>query len=670
MKRISYLALLILVPFSLMAQLVDPNHHDHIAPLHSNPIVALAAKQATANPHNKRAQAIAIDTVQLPFLDDFSKPGPYPDTTWWIDKNVYVNFNMPVCPYSLGVATFDGLDSLGLPYHPNISPYKSDTADFLTSKPISWVKPHGGNYTLLDSVYLSFYYQAGSYFGVDGNGRSSLGYFPISTDTLMLQFKAAGQLDWHTVWSHQGYTPVADTDTVFHLVMIPFDSAMLPYMTSGFQFRFMNYSSCAAADHWNIDYVYLNAFRNYADTVHNDVAFVYDAPSMLANYTAEPWEQYQQTDLRTTPMNLFERNNKASTGGNPASPNIINETYGYTINTPGTTTTYSGGAYNLYPFVDSGYNKYTPQAAPPLTTTNFPSALSGPTNYTITHTLKNTGDFDPWNDTLRFNQIFNNYYAYDNSCPEYAYYINGIPNVPYYLAYQFSLNKADTIFGMDVYFDYAFVNAKACTMKMIVWNDKGGVPGDTVYVDDTIINPYYPNLGNDIFTRFKFRKAKPMPAGKFYIGFEVTTGDSINIGFEFNQNHMNQIFYCLDPFANNLTWYNSTFAGSLLMRPLVGSPKGPASVQELDDTANDVVVYPNPSKGVFNFKIANGQQLMAGSKIEVYNMLGENIATTNSLPLGGSGWALDLSTQPSGIYLYRITTKEGKLIKADKLVKE
>jgi len=653
MYKITRLVLLFILPLSLAAQQLDPGHHDHLAPLHSNPVVMQAAKQLAAQPHIKKAMSMSMDT--LPFLDDFSKPGPYPDTGHWVDRNVYVNYNMAVCPYTLGVATFDGLDSVGLPYKPALSPYGADTADFLTSKPINWAlpKPKVGNYTLNDSIYFSFYYQAGSYFGVDGNGRSSLGYFPNTNDTLQLQFRAAGQLNWHTVWAHEGYTPTADTDTVFHRVMIPFDSTKLAYMTSGFQFRFMNYSSPAGADHWSIDEVYLNAHRSYADTTQNDVTFVYDAPSMLANYTAEPWEQYQLTDWRSTPMHLFERNNKASAGGNPTSHNIVNETYNYTINTA-PTTTYLGGAYNLWPFVDSGYNKYPQHADPALKTLNFPASLTGPTTFTITHSLQNLGDFDLWNDTLRFNQVFDNYYAYDNGCPEAAYYVNGYNSVgggtvPFYQAFQFSLNKADTIFGMQIYIDYDWVNAKNYTFKLIVWNDKGGAPGDTVYVDDTIQNPIYPADGIDQFAVYKFRKPKSMPAGKFYVGWELTQGDSINIGFEFNQNHQNQIFYCENPYAKPLVWYNSTYNGTAMVRPLVGSPKGPASIETLNTTPTDITLYPNPAR--------NEVYLSAEMHNVTLRILGEDgrvLYTADHF----SGNRISTADLPNGFYLVQLTTEK------------
>lgn len=94
-------------------------------------------------------------------------------------------------------------------------------------------------------------------------------------------------------------------------------------------------------------------------------------------------------------------------------------------------------------------------------------------------------------------------------------------------------------------------------------------------------------------------------------------------------------------------------------------PCTPSGINELSG-GNTVTIYPNPSKGVFNLQIANSQQLMSNSRIEVYNMLGENVVP--SFVIRSSQFAIDLSTQPNGIYLYRISTLEGALIGSGRLV--
>jgi hypothetical protein len=68
---------------------------------------------------------------------------------------------------------------------------------------------------------------------------------------------------------------------------------------------------------------------------------------------------------------------------------------------------------------------------------------------------------------------------------------------------------------------------------------------------------------------------------------------------------------------------------------------------------------------------------MANSKIEVYNMLGEKVMNETLRPVtegqGGQTQGdnkIDLSAQPTGIYLYRVTDEYGQLIGSGKLIKE
>ena len=63
---------------------------------------------------------------------------------------MFINRNYPINPISLGVATFDGLDSLGYPYD-IMSNLDGKPADYLTSKPI--------DLSSVNKAFLLFYYQ-------------------------------------------------------------------------------------------------------------------------------------------------------------------------------------------------------------------------------------------------------------------------------------------------------------------------------------------------------------------------------------------------------------------------------------------------------------------------------------------------------------------------------
>lgn len=79
-------------------------------------------------------------------------------------------------------------------------------------------------------------------------------------------------------------------------------------------------------------------------------------------------------------------------------------------------------------------------------------------------------------------------------------------------------------------------------------------------------------------------------------------------------------------------------------------------------------VYPNPNNGAFTLQV-NSERLTMNSKVEIYNMLGNEVYYKQFV-IPKSKFLINLSSQPSGIYLYRITDAKGGLIKSGKLVIE
>lgn len=87
-------------------------------------------------------------------------------------------------------------------------------------------------------------------------------------------------------------------------------------------------------------------------------------------------------------------------------------------------------------------------------------------------------------------------------------------------------------------------------------------------------------------------------------------------------------------------------------------------VKEIKDSTNNTQfkIYPNPSNGVFTI-LSPG--ISAQSEVEVYNLLGEKIYDT---PITKDDLEIDLSGNPTGIYLYRIQTGASILVSKGKLV--
>jgi fibronectin-binding autotransporter adhesin len=76
-----------------------------------------------------------------------------------------------------------------------------------------------------------------------------------------------------------------------------------------------------------------------------------------------------------------------------------------------------------------------------------------------------------------------------------------------------------------------------------------------------------------------------------------------------------------------------------------------------------ISVSPNPSKGVYNFVVSG--QWPAGSKIDIYNVLGQEAGTS---PLIGGSVVVDISNEPNGVYFYKVTDESGGLEGEGKIV--
>lgn len=631
-----------LLPFALcFAQEV-------VTPLTCNPVLVRHYNElVTAKKFH--LYSIASDTLSLPFLDDFSKESIYPDTALWLDKDAFINRDLPIAPPTLGVATLDGVGPSGMPYDTLASTNSSAPADKLTSKPIHL------KYLPSDSVYFSFFWQA--------QGR---GNFPEKSDSLLLQFKNPSipydSIAWTTVWSHAGYS-TSPNDTTFHLVMLRVDTA---FLKDGFQFRFRNWATISGnVDHWHIDYVFLDKNRNRGDTIFSDVAFVYNPISLLKNYTAMPWEQYDSLEMKSN-LNFVIRNNDTTT------KLIASFKYNIFNNAGGTVASYDGGVGNILPFIPFGYGNI-PTITTPCIGTNTPTPspctpysypkLTDTASFLLECALNTTPDKDRWNDTLRYRQKFYDYYAYDDGTAEGGYGVWVSPGIPGgEIAYKFTLNHPDTIVAVQIMFNWMVYNQHLHRFRIMLWKNDGpgGMPR-TVILKDSLVTPQYQytfhpsgwgNLTNDFYT---YMLTSPeILSGTFYVGLvELYTPldhyDLLNIGLDYNTNaNSSKLCWSLDGSLGS--WNQSQIAGSLMMRPVFRNTAALASVSNNENILQQFNIFPNPTTGKFTVVAGNSQY-----KMEIYNMMGEKVYSS----IANTPTTIDLSDNYNGIYFLRLTDEKG-----------
>ncbi len=348
--RIQHIVLLLLI-IGIKPGLQAQEFVDHLPVNTKKSFEALHSHQAAA-----RSTELPLT---LPFWDDFSHPGPYPDQSLWADNYVFINAGFAVHPKTAGVATFDMLDEHGEIYDHIETGNILYTADFLTSHPIDI-----SEFTPEDSLVLSFYYQPQ---GTGGN--------PGRDESLVLQFLGPEEDDdksstrttgrdiqreeddlenWIEMWSANGEKLSdfsQDTFPYFHRVSIAITDE--DYFREDFRFRFLNNvavpigqdNNTGTRSIWNIDYVYLDADRSVLDSAYQDIAFAAPAQSIMRELSSAPWSHY----LANPEAMLRERFNVTITN---LSSGLLNYNYRYLIkNQEGEIIrNYSGGSNVMAPF--------------------------------------------------------------------------------------------------------------------------------------------------------------------------------------------------------------------------------------------------------------------------------------------------------------------------------
>jgi hypothetical protein len=359
--------------------------------------------------------------------------GIYPDDLYWVDSSAYINYNFDSLPPSYGVATLDGLNNFGLPYNEITT---SGPADVLTSKPIFL------NGALEDSVYLSYYFQAGGY-----------GDMPDENDSLILEFKTADTV-WNEIWSTVN---TSENILPFKLLMIGVNDE---YLYDGFQFRFRNRATLSGNnDHWNIDYVLVDEGRSFDDTLFRDVAITTPFKNILKDYEQMPWNQFKNYQVQELDdeHGITIRNNYNQ---------IVNTSYQYTAFEK-----YSG--QEVVPPTTPVSINFDPYSTLFISYPTFEIPASTP-GYeedsiviTLKHILNPASDINRRNDTLYYDQPFYNYYAYDDGTAEKAY---GLEGLGANLAIHFYANEPDTLSEVYIHWTRILDNNSDLLFSLVIWD--------------------------------------------------------------------------------------------------------------------------------------------------------------------------------------------------------
>ena len=552
---------------------------------------------------------IAIDgPLALPFWDDFSTPsGDYPDSMLWENsRSVWVNNTMAINQPTINVATFDGLDSLGLPYDAtNI--LEIGYTDKLISKPIDLSDP------VIDhsNTYLSFFYEW------QGKGEA-----PDPSDYLELQFKD-NTSTWRSVMSI--YPKNSFDRSTFYDTAIRVANEY--FFHDDFQFRFRSFGRQSGPyDAWHLDYIYLNDDRDPNDHSYPERAAASEVTSPLGTYSAIPYwhfvpENYADTIVTFDVKNLSDLLDP-----------ITNDPYPIAINYM------MRGKFTNY--LSNGSTSVVEDIVVPSTGVNGVNGIMEPFERiavesknlfddaeaqgyfrddadSVDVTLKavvisdDENDRDKAklapldltvNDTVSTTFRLRNYYAYDDGVAEYS---AGLIQAGSRLAYQFQelydnvntvKNDPDTLIGFDVYFPpYAVTNNQ--TISFFVFDDSRRQEGrpDTILVQ---ISRPIKRSGLNEFQKIRFSPAL-LVADTFYIGWQQPLAGTALVGLDIDNDTGYKIYYTTDIGSpEKASWTaNESVHGSLMIRPVFGS----GSIDETVAVAEELKfgIYPNPTYGSF-----------------------------------------------------------------------
>ena len=537
-------------------------------------------------------------SLSLPFIDDFSYDSNIVSSDLWQYSTVYVNRTYPINPPTIGVITFDGLDENG--FARDFSSNSSEPSDTLLSKKI--------DLSSVSSAYFLFFFQA-----------KGLGDAPEPLDKLILEFKN-DSLQWETVWISDD-TILEDFTKVIKVIN------QNRFLFDEFQFRFVNYATVSGNfDHWHVDYIKIDELQSVSDTSQlNDVSFVYNSPSFLKRYQEMPWSHFlnNEADELKDSINILLRNNDAASNIDYQFNvfNNGNQVYHYPL---------IGVSRNVTVLDYDQVGNFSFTDPPILLQSNiFTSFEIDSASFLVENILGTNSSDNKLNDTLFYVQNFHSHFAYDDGTAESAYGIN-VSGAQ--IAYEFKLNRPDTLRAIQMYFPQMLDSVNDIPFKLTVWDDLSST-GNILYQQEVF--PYHTQNGN----YYTYLIDEPFKlVGTFYVGWEQSTEDLLNIGLDKNNVSNSYMFYNIGS-----GWNQSSYLGSWMIRPVLSMKP---IVSSVDYVSFDTKIYPNPVDTYCFVKTSENNCII--KVFSVHGVMQKQIFSKNSLT------KLDLKDFSSGIYFIEI----------------
>ncbi|HEY3404423.1 MAG TPA: T9SS type A sorting domain-containing protein [Ohtaekwangia sp.] len=603
-------------------------------------------KSAAARKSPPAARTQSTDPLSLPFFDDFSFTpvddlndtlSNYPlDSIWMNSQSVWISSGIGINAPSKNVATFDGLDSLGLPY--TDVTLASGLCDSLVSHPIKLGKPHVSQ-AERNSIWFSFRFQW------QGNGEP-----PDDNDYLRLMFRnRKGR--WIQMWRspNKNYDPTVFYDTIIQVNDVPSAPAndTARFFHDNFQFKFENRGrKTGQFDTWNVDYIYLNKGRTINSKSFPDRALASGITPLFAGYYAVPINHFfASPEIDSVEVDIQSNSDTDLNAIEYESTIIIRDSVDNTVN-KNQITLVTGEGVGESGGILSPYERVRQRVAglPELTDFNSDAFyIDAVLSVNVTGDSLNAGPFNPINfrvnDTASVRYVLHDYYAYDDGSAEYSA-VNAQAGDHFAYAFDMLDPEPDTLTGFYAYFPSFALNGSR-QINIHIYKDNNGVPQN---------QPYYSIPGFTVqrigINQFQFIKIiEPVVLqGRFYIGYESV---SVRIGLDMSHDTGDRIFDNIGK-----VWYpNTKIHGSIMLRPVFGKSTGEGPITGIPE-GKLLSLYPNPSKGQFFMK---GDATL----LEAYSVTGRSVNFTSEE--FGDGQQITFINPVAGLYILKIK-KENQII--------
>ena len=522
--------------------------------------------------------------LSLPFFDDFSTPsmpGPgfegFEAYQRWEVGSARITRTYALQPPTIGCATLEGLDRFGYPYS-FVEVNTPGWADTLTSLPIAL-----NGYFPESNIHLMFFVQAGGRGNAPDEGE----------DELVLEFKSTDDVTGEVIWTEVWSADSAST-TAFDRHFVAVDQ--FQWLDNDFQFRFRNWGALAGnVDLWHLDYILLDdQIDPETFQVVSEVAIVEPVNTFLRDYTRMPWNQFaaNPTFYMRDSLQIQQRNLSTTQADNIQSGfSVAFETDAQTYPSPFQNT-------NVQPesmFTTPLYLGTNPQGEDFVFDTNVNDSCATfdvavwQSSIGLLHTEK-VGV--PDNDSITFEQVFINDYAYDDGTAEKAYALTAAGGK---LAMRFTLEVPDTLLGLAIHFTPYYYNAGSETFLLRAWTDSSGLPGTEMGENYQFQTPNYFTDGYDVFAYYAYDEPIPV-SGSFHVGTVQASDAMLNFGLDKNTNaNAGQLHYQL---GLGGSWLNSDIEGSVMIRPILRANKSEVwtGLARPQQSLDPLRVYPNPSR--------------------------------------------------------------------------